>query len=173
VSEYLEGTMWDRRVPSTKDLISLADLWIGINALTRQGLWLARGQGRTLAAVVARLRGPLDEPFPQHDVVHLDFTPLNLLTDASYITHVVDWEGLRAGDASFDLATLLFHGYADPTLRDQLWRLTTGQSSVGLIGALPGLSWQSDGRLLPGAACLPERLLDRGKLVLADVERWL
>ena len=46
------------------------------------------------------------------DVVHYDFSPANLLLDEQQrVVGVVDWEGVRAGDRLFDLATQMF--YAD------------------------------------------------------------
>jgi hypothetical protein len=53
------------------------------------------------------------------DVVHCDFSPLNLLTDGSRITGVVDWDGATNGDASFDLVTLALYTY-DYDVRDTL-----------------------------------------------------
>jgi Ser/Thr protein kinase RdoA (MazF antagonist) len=53
------------------------------------------------------------------DVVHCDFSPLNLLADDSRITGVVDWDGATNGDASFDLVTLALYTY-DYDVRDAL-----------------------------------------------------
>ena len=41
------------------DLVSLADVWIRLNALPTEGLWLARGQGRPWSSVEARLLAPI------------------------------------------------------------------------------------------------------------------
>ncbi len=60
VYEFLEGTMWDRHRASASQLTSLAELWIRVNALTRPGLWLARGQGASLSETATRLRAPLE-----------------------------------------------------------------------------------------------------------------
>jgi hypothetical protein len=60
VYAFLDGHMWDRRVPSPADLEALADLWIDVQALPTRDLWVAHGQGLGLAAAVARLRAPIE-----------------------------------------------------------------------------------------------------------------
>jgi len=52
--EYLEGTMWDRRQPSAQELTQLADLWLQINSLPTEGLWMSRGYERSLTDTLAR-----------------------------------------------------------------------------------------------------------------------
>jgi hypothetical protein len=42
------------------------------------------------------------------DLVHLDFHPGNVLTDAGRLTGVIDWDGATRGDRHFDLTTLRF-----------------------------------------------------------------
>lgn len=64
---------------------------------------------------------------PANDIVHFDFQGANILIDGLRISGVVDWEGTRPGDCSFDLATLFF--YADPAYganpdqSERLWRI--------------------------------------------------
>jgi aminoglycoside phosphotransferase (APT) family kinase protein len=60
VYQYLEGAMWDRRVPPAAELASLADLWVALHALPIQDLWIGRGQARNSPALVARLRAPIE-----------------------------------------------------------------------------------------------------------------
>jgi hypothetical protein len=56
--------------------------------------------------------------YPDHlvgdDVVHVDFTPQNLLVSGDRITAVVDWDGAGRGDRRFDLVTLRFGMHALP-----------------------------------------------------------
>lgn len=54
------------------------------------------------------------------DIVHIDFNPANVLAVGETITGVVDWDAVFAGDAAFDLATLLFYAYDDETIRQAL-----------------------------------------------------
>ncbi len=59
--------------------------------------------------LLTRLREQaLDATVPRqipNDVVHFDFGPANLLTVDGRITAVLDWQGCRDGDASYDLVT--------------------------------------------------------------------
>jgi hypothetical protein len=52
-----------------------------------------------------------DVSVPTDDVVHYDFSPLNILADGPQITGVVDWQGATNGDATFDLITLAYYTY--------------------------------------------------------------
>lgn len=56
----------------------------------------------------------------QDDIVHIDFNPANVLAVGDTITGVVDWDAVFAGDAAFDLATLLFYAYEDEAMRQTL-----------------------------------------------------
>jgi hypothetical protein len=60
VYEFLEGVMWDRRVPSAAALAALADRWVELHALTIDGLWIGRGQARNAPNLVGRLRAPIE-----------------------------------------------------------------------------------------------------------------
>jgi hypothetical protein len=68
-----------------------------------------------------------DARVPIRDVVHYDFSPLNILAEGDRITGVVDWGGVQAGDASFDLVTLAFYTY-DFAVRDELLATTRGRT---------------------------------------------
>jgi len=68
-----------------------------------------------------------DARVPIRDVVHYDFSPYNILAEGDRITGVVDWGGVRAGDASFDLVTLAFYTY-DLGVRDELLAMTRGRT---------------------------------------------
>ena len=46
-------------------------------------------------ALAARLRGTAPR---EHSLVHLDYHPLNVMTDGERITGVLDWTNARAGD---------------------------------------------------------------------------
>lgn len=58
--------------------------------------------------------------YRQDDIVHIDFNPANVLVVGDTVTGVVDWDAAHAGDAAFDLATLLFYAYDDPAVRQVL-----------------------------------------------------
>jgi aminoglycoside phosphotransferase (APT) family kinase protein len=60
VYEFLDGTMWDRRVPSAAELSSLADRWVELHSLPIEGLWIGRGQARNAPTQVLRLRAPIE-----------------------------------------------------------------------------------------------------------------
>lgn len=72
---------------------------------------------------------------PQDDIVHFDFTPLNILVDGERISGVVDWDGACAGDRAFDLATLLFYSHQDLAVSEALYaaaRELVGPEAVAL-----------------------------------------
>jgi aminoglycoside phosphotransferase (APT) family kinase protein len=74
-----------------------------------------------------------DAPCPVSDVVHWDFHGGNILVEGDRISGVIDWDGLRFGDASFDLMTLLFYSYRDEDTRRPLWDEARAHSSMSLL----------------------------------------
>lgn len=70
----------------------------------------------------------------QNDIVHFDFNPANLLVHEQAVSGVIDWDGASAGDATFDLATLLFYIYDDVVLRrEHLWPYLSERSSLPVL----------------------------------------
>jgi aminoglycoside phosphotransferase (APT) family kinase protein len=57
VYEYMEGQMWDRYRPTPAELTQLAQVWLRMNELPTEGLWISRGYERSFEEVEARLRG--------------------------------------------------------------------------------------------------------------------
>lgn len=68
---------------------------------------------------------------PARDVVHLDFSPGNVLHRHGAVTGVVDWEAVHRGDRAFDVTTLAI--YAD----DAAVRVRLLRSALALSGAVP------------------------------------
>ena len=71
VYEWMAGEMWERRRPSSQQLVQLADTWLALHALPTEGLWMSRGYERSLREHEARLRaqflsyaGWVSEEFP-------------------------------------------------------------------------------------------------------------
>lgn len=60
VYHYMEGEMWDRRVPSASELGDLARVWLRFHGLHPDGLWICSGQTRPWTDVVAGLRKPME-----------------------------------------------------------------------------------------------------------------
>jgi hypothetical protein len=58
--QFMDGDMWDRRVPSALELEALADLWVDLQAIPIEGLWVALGQAQNSPTLVARLRAPIE-----------------------------------------------------------------------------------------------------------------
>jgi hypothetical protein len=56
------------------------------------------------------------------DIVHFDFQHANVLVHHQEISGIVDWDATSAGDAAFDLATLLFYAYDEVAIREHLWQ---------------------------------------------------
>lgn len=67
------------------------------------------------------------------DIVHLDFTPANVLLDEGRISGVIDWYGECAGDRAFDLVTLLFYAVEQPELRTLLLPEVLARTSEGAL----------------------------------------
>lgn len=63
-------------------------------------IWLPPEE-RSLRESLARL------PHQQNRLLHLDYHPLNVLTDGRRITGVIDWTNARAGDPRADIARTL------------------------------------------------------------------
>ena len=53
--------------------------------------------------------------------MHLDFSAANILAADGEITGVIDWEAAVRGDRAFDLVTLQFYAFDDPSVRQPLW----------------------------------------------------
>lgn len=54
VYAFMEGQMWDRRVPLPVELEQLAGLWLRLHALPTAGLWYSRGHDLALSQHVPR-----------------------------------------------------------------------------------------------------------------------
>ena len=127
---------------------------------------LARYDART-RRLLARVRAagerldPAD--VPAGGIVHLDFHHRNALWQAGRVSAIIDWEGCRTGDPSFDLVTLAFGldaARTTPEARDLPWQAAAGAPAEALRAyaahmALRQVDWS---------------IRHRGQ---ADVERWL
>jgi len=60
VYRYMEGEMWDRRVPTARELGDLAELWLRFHWLDSAGLWIARGSRGSWVDIVTVLRTRLE-----------------------------------------------------------------------------------------------------------------
>ena len=97
---------------------------------------------RTTSPATAELLGVLQGIASAHagdecrtdDIVHFDFTAMNVLVEDEQVSGVIDWEGACAGDRAFDLATLLFYAYDVPELRERLWRHALELAAPGPLG---------------------------------------
>lgn len=77
---------------------------------TRELLNAIQGFARTATGIRTELS----------DIVHFDFHPGNILTRNGSVASVIDWTGTCVGDATFDLATLLYYIYENEPHRVQL-----------------------------------------------------
>lgn len=96
-----------------------------------------RGYGSETAALLDRLQAIVRRgatlALPQDDVVHFDFTPLNILVAGEQIGGVIDWDGVCAGDRAFDLATLLFYTHHSQGLADELYAAACGLAGPAAV----------------------------------------
>lgn len=111
-----------------------------------------------------RWAGPNEEPLQQHlralptrasALLHLDYHPLNVMTDGKHITGVLDWANTRAGDPRADVArtfTLLRLAPLGPGrqpphltffrwLLSMAWRRGYEQVAGPLVGMVPFYAW--------------------------------
>jgi len=96
---------------------------------------------RTYSSTTAQLLAALqeivlahrDEHYEMNDVVHFDFNPFNILLEHDQVSGVVDWEGSCVGDATFDLATLLFYSYQTLDVREHLLRAIQKRVGPGIL----------------------------------------
>jgi hypothetical protein len=98
-----------------------------------------RGYSTESAALLERLQAIVRRgsglALPQDDIVHFDFTPLNILVDGEQVSGVIDWDGACTGDRAFDLATLLFYSHQNPAVSEALYaaaRELVGPEAVAL-----------------------------------------
>ncbi len=144
------------------------DGWFNLDRISHHS---ARAR-RVLTLAQELVRAAQDTPCPQDDVVHFDFSPLNLLAERDRLVGVVDWEGVRRGDATFDLATLLFYSWAQRPVRDQLWSAARACGPAGLISLyLAYLCVRNLDLSLAYPSMPPERVVLRAEWILADLAR--
>ena len=58
--EFMAGEMWDHNCPTAAELGQLAAAWQQVHRVSTTGLWLSRGQERTLADVEGQIRTALE-----------------------------------------------------------------------------------------------------------------
>ena len=134
----------------------------------------ARPDTRELLAAVRRIGASCGSAIPPGvDFTHFDFHFLNLLSDGTTITGVVDINPPPlAGDRAFDLATLVFYVYDHDELRrrilDRLFGLAGRQAARAYLAhmVLRQVEWSV--RHYPSAPAT-QRHLHLARLILADI----
>ncbi len=106
-----------------------------------------------------------------NEIVHFDFQAANFLVQQDRISGVVDWEGARAGDSAFDLATLLFYGYDDTSVRDFLWKYSLARRPIQVMSVYLAhlILRQVDWSLRHHEASVSERYIARGQALLEEI----
>jgi hypothetical protein len=56
VYEFMQGELWNRRRPTADELTQLAEIWLEMNAVSGENLWLSRGQERSFDEIEASFR---------------------------------------------------------------------------------------------------------------------
>lgn len=112
------------------------------------------------------------DKYRQDDIVHIDFNPANVLAVGDTITGVVDWDAVFAGDAAFDLATLLFYAYEDEAMRQML-----ASSIIERVGREPMALYlahlivrQVDWSIRHHGQDITERYIRRSYAILHDLD---
>jgi fructosamine-3-kinase len=127
---------------------------------------------KVLARVQAIARSSAGVAMRTGDAVHFDFHHGNILVSDAGIASVIDWEGCRAGDRAFDIATLLYYSYPDRMLREALWehasRIASFEAMALFLAHLIVRQTEWSIRLESEEAA--ERYLKLADLILADLE---
>jgi hypothetical protein len=112
-----------------------------------------------------------EETTETNDVVHFDFQPSNLLIYHQEISGVVDWDATSAGDATFDLATLLFYTYDNAAIREELWRYLLERASLSVLSVYLAhlILRQVDWSLRHHDQTTSERFISRGQTLLQEI----
>lgn len=127
---------------------------------------------QTLQALVTAYQGAIEET---NEIVHFDFQPANLLIHNDTVSGVVDWDGVRAGDSAFDLATLLFYGYDNALVRDALWAQALARRPIQILGVYLAhlILRQVDWSLRHYGPAVYNIHIARGQALLADIKARL
>ena len=127
---------------------------------------------QTLQALVAAYQGAIEET---NEIVHFDFQPANLLIHDNAVSGVVDWDGVRAGDSAFDLATVLFYGYDDSQVRDALWAQALARRPIQVLSVYLAhlILRQVDWSLRHYGPAVYKSHIARGQALLADIKARL
>jgi fructosamine-3-kinase len=127
---------------------------------------------KILERVQAIARGSERVEIRTADAVHFDFHHFNILVDDAGIVSVIDWEGCRAGDRAFDLATLLYYSYPDPALREALWERANAIASHGAIALFLAhlIVRQTEWSIRLETEEAADRYLRIADLILADLD---
>jgi len=56
IYEFMEGEMWDRHHPTAAELTQLAEVWLKMNRVPTDSLWMSRGYDRSFDETEARFR---------------------------------------------------------------------------------------------------------------------
>jgi aminoglycoside phosphotransferase (APT) family kinase protein len=134
-----------------------------------------RNHSARSAALLAELQGIVRRceraALRAHDAVHFDFHHGNILVDDRGIAAVIDWEGCRAGDRAFDLATLLYYSYPDPALRRVLWERAREIASYEAMALFLAhmIVRQTEWSIRLEAPAAGERYLNLADVILSDL----
>lgn len=127
---------------------------------------------QALQALVTDYQGAIEET---NEVVHFDFQPANLLIHNDTVSGVVDWDGVRAGDSAFDLATLLFYGYDESQVREALWAQALALRPIQVLSVYLAhlILRQVDWSLRHYGPAVYNTHIARGQALLADIKARL
>jgi hypothetical protein len=130
---------------------------------------------RALLARVEAIGQRLDPArVPDDDVVHTDFHHRNVLQVDGDVGAVIDWEGSRGGDRTFDLVTLAFglvDAQTEPGAADRVWTVVRSVRPPTVVEAYVAhmVLRQVDWSIRHHDAATVERWLRRSERLLAAV----
>ena len=134
---------------------------------------------RETAQLLQELQGLVvahqDVPHRTNDIVHGDFHLANILAHNEQVSGVIDWSPPGMGDCVFDLVTLLFYAYDDPTMLQQLWQSVLEHASPQLLSVYCAhmILRQVDWSLRYHDQAASDQYIKQGQALLCDLAAML
>lgn len=121
-----------------------------------------------LQEIVEKYRGDITVT---NDIVHFDFQSANLLVHRQEVHGVVDWDATSAGDAVFDLATLLFYVYDNIDIRARLWQYVLRRAPLSVVSVYLAhlILRQVDWSLRHHNQATSQHYIARGRVILREI----
>lgn len=116
IYEFMQGEMWDRHIPTSDKLQQLANLWLQMNRVPVENLWLSRGMERTGEKIA--------EQFVDRFQNYADWATVNFPEGqraATYLQNIAE-KRMKVVDTLFQMNPNLCFSRADPRFANIIQR---------------------------------------------------